>query len=49
MFGNLTLELSNQAETIRERLQQIFSAQVEMIEKVITGARGARRRLRRRR
>jgi TetR/AcrR family transcriptional regulator, transcriptional repressor for nem operon len=38
MFGNLTLELSNQTETIRERLQQIFNAQVEMIEKVIAEA-----------
>jgi TetR/AcrR family transcriptional regulator, transcriptional repressor for nem operon len=38
MFGNLTLELSNQTETIRERLQQIFDAQVEMIEKVIAEA-----------
>ncbi|MGW1259045.1 TetR/AcrR family transcriptional regulator [Streptomyces sp. NPDC002513] len=39
MFGNLTLELSNQTEPIRERLQQIFQAQVEMVEKVITEAR----------
>jgi TetR/AcrR family transcriptional regulator, transcriptional repressor for nem operon len=38
MFGNLTLELSNQAESIRQRLQQIFDAQVEMVEKVITEA-----------
>jgi TetR/AcrR family transcriptional regulator, transcriptional repressor for nem operon len=38
MFGNLTLELSNQTETIRERLQQIFNAQVEMVEAVITEA-----------
>jgi TetR/AcrR family transcriptional regulator, transcriptional repressor for nem operon len=38
MFGNLTLELSNQTETIRERLQQIFNAQVEMVEDVITEA-----------
>jgi TetR/AcrR family transcriptional repressor of nem operon len=39
MFGNLTLELSNQTEPIRERLQQIFDAQVEMVEKVIAQAR----------
>ncbi|MER6979146.1 TetR/AcrR family transcriptional regulator [Streptomyces carpinensis] len=39
MFGNLTLELSNQTEPIRERLQQIFDAQVEMVEKVIGEAR----------
>jgi TetR/AcrR family transcriptional repressor of nem operon len=38
MFGNLTLELSNQTETIRERLQQIFDAQVEMVERVIVEA-----------
>ena len=38
LFGNLTLELSNQTETIRERLQQIFDAQVEMVEVVITEA-----------
>ena len=38
MFGNLTLELSNQTETIRERLQQIFNAQVDMVELVITEA-----------
>ncbi|MGV9934774.1 TetR/AcrR family transcriptional regulator [Streptomyces olivaceoviridis] len=39
MFGNLTLELSNQTEPIRERLQQIFEAQVEMVEKVVAEAR----------
>ncbi|MER6568119.1 TetR/AcrR family transcriptional regulator [Streptomyces sp. NPDC001093] len=39
MFGNLTLELSNQTEPIRERLQQIFEAQVEMVDKVIAEAR----------
>jgi TetR/AcrR family transcriptional regulator, transcriptional repressor for nem operon len=38
MFGNLTLELSNQTEPVRERLQQIFDAQVEMVEKVIAEA-----------
>jgi TetR/AcrR family transcriptional regulator, transcriptional repressor for nem operon len=40
MFGNLTLELSNQTEVIRERLQQIFNAQVDMVELVITEAVG---------
>ena len=40
MFGNLTLELSNQTETIRERLQEIFNAQAEMVEVVITEALG---------
>ncbi|MFI0771827.1 TetR/AcrR family transcriptional regulator [Streptomyces sp. NPDC021218] len=39
MFGNLTLELSNQTEPIRARLQQIFDAQVEMVDTVITEAR----------
>ncbi|MFE2985959.1 TetR/AcrR family transcriptional regulator [Streptomyces sp. NPDC059262] len=39
LFGNLTLELSNQTEPIRERLQQVFDAQVEMVEKVIAEAR----------
>jgi TetR/AcrR family transcriptional repressor of nem operon len=39
MFGNLTLELSNQTEPIRKRLQEIFDAQVEMVEKLITRAR----------
>ncbi|MFF2469474.1 TetR/AcrR family transcriptional regulator [Streptomyces mirabilis] len=39
MFGNLTLELSNQTEPIRKRLQQIFEAQVEMVDQVIAEAR----------
>ncbi|MFB7493298.1 TetR/AcrR family transcriptional regulator [Streptomyces sp. NPDC056161] len=39
MFGNLTLELSNQTEPIRERLQEIFDAQVKMVDEVITEAR----------
>ncbi|WP_194911070.1 TetR/AcrR family transcriptional regulator [Catenulispora rubra] len=39
MFGNLTLELSNQTEPIRKRLQEIFEVQVEMVEKVVTEAR----------
>ncbi|MEV7992933.1 TetR/AcrR family transcriptional regulator [Streptomyces sp. NPDC086077] len=38
MFGNLTLEMSNQTEAIRDRLQQIFDAQVDMIEEVIRAA-----------
>ncbi|GHK02088.1 TetR family transcriptional regulator [Streptomyces sp. Y2F8-2] len=38
MFGNLTLELSNQTEAIRERLQQIFEAQVALVEAVISEA-----------
>ncbi|GGX94370.1 TetR/AcrR family transcriptional regulator [Streptomyces fructofermentans] len=38
MFGSLSLELSNQAEAIRERLQHIFDAQVDMVEEVITAA-----------
>jgi TetR/AcrR family transcriptional regulator, transcriptional repressor for nem operon len=38
LFGNLTLELSNHTETIRERLQQIFDAQVDMVEQVIAEA-----------
>lgn len=39
LFGNLTLEMSNQTETLRERLQQIFESQVDMVEKVIIEAR----------
>ncbi|GAA1888376.1 TetR family transcriptional regulator C-terminal domain-containing protein [Streptantibioticus ferralitis] len=39
MFGNLTLELSNQTEPIRKRLQQIFDTEVEMVDKVIAEAR----------
>ncbi|GGW53926.1 TetR/AcrR family transcriptional regulator [Streptomyces griseoloalbus] len=38
MFGNLTLEMSNQTETIRGRLQQIFDAQVDMVEEVVSEA-----------
>ena len=38
MFGNLTLELSNQTEPIRERLQQIFEAQAAMVEKTVVEA-----------
>jgi TetR/AcrR family transcriptional repressor of nem operon len=35
LFGNLTLEMSNQTEAIRCRLQEIFDAQVEMVDSVI--------------
>ncbi len=38
MFGNLTLEMSNQTESIRERLQEIFEAQVDMVESVVAEA-----------
>jgi TetR/AcrR family transcriptional regulator, transcriptional repressor for nem operon len=38
MFGNLTLEMSNQTEAIRERLQQIFGAQVDMVAAVVSEA-----------
>ncbi|MER5943930.1 TetR/AcrR family transcriptional regulator [Streptomyces sp. NPDC001928] len=39
LFGNLTLELSNQTEAVRRRLQEIFDAQVDMVETVVTEAR----------
>ncbi|MER5450454.1 TetR/AcrR family transcriptional regulator [Streptomyces sp. NPDC002764] len=39
LFGNLTLELSNQTEAVRERLQEIFEAQIGMVEAVIAEAR----------
>lgn len=38
LFGNLTLEMSNRTEVIRERLQQIFDEQVEMVAAVVTKA-----------
>ncbi|GAB3959771.1 TetR/AcrR family transcriptional regulator [Actinoallomurus acanthiterrae] len=38
IFGNLSLEISNQTEAIRERLQQVFDAQVDMVEAVIAEA-----------
>lgn len=38
MFGNLTLEMSNQTESIRRRLQEIFDVQVEMIDELVTEA-----------
>ncbi|WP_371493520.1 TetR/AcrR family transcriptional regulator [Kitasatospora sp. NBC_00374] len=40
LFGNLALELSNQTEAIRRRLQEIFDAQVDMVESVVAEARG---------
>lgn len=39
MFGNLTLELSNHTEPVRERLQQIFEAQVDMVAVPVAEAR----------
>ncbi len=39
LFGNLSLEMSNHTEPVRTRLQEIFDAQVEMVESVITEAR----------
>ncbi|MBO4253600.1 TetR/AcrR family transcriptional regulator [Streptomyces griseorubiginosus] len=39
LFGNLTLELSNQTEAVRLRLQEIFEAQVDLVESVIAEAR----------
>ncbi|MCQ8187569.1 TetR/AcrR family transcriptional regulator [Streptomyces rugosispiralis] len=38
MFGNLTLEMSNQTEAVRGRLQEIFESQVEMVDSVIAEA-----------
>jgi TetR/AcrR family transcriptional repressor of nem operon len=38
LFGNLTLEMSNQTEAVRERLQQIFADQVDMVAAVIKEA-----------
>ncbi|MGQ4388437.1 TetR/AcrR family transcriptional regulator [Streptomyces sp. SAS_270] len=40
LFGNLTLELSNQTEAVRGRLQEIFDAQVDMVEAVVAEAQG---------
>ncbi|MFI6625162.1 TetR/AcrR family transcriptional regulator [Streptomyces sp. NPDC050528] len=39
LFGNLSLEMSNQTEAVRARLQEIFDAQVEMVAGVIGEAR----------
>jgi TetR/AcrR family transcriptional repressor of nem operon len=38
LFGNLTLEMSNHTEAIRTRLQEIFDAQVKLVDSVITEA-----------
>jgi TetR/AcrR family transcriptional regulator, transcriptional repressor for nem operon len=38
LFGNLTLEMSNHTEAIRGRLQEIFDAQVDMVDSVIVEA-----------
>jgi TetR/AcrR family transcriptional repressor of nem operon len=38
LFGNLTLEMSNQTEAIRDKLQEIFDAQVDMVESVVAEA-----------
>jgi TetR/AcrR family transcriptional repressor of nem operon len=38
LFGNLSLELSNQTEAIRDRLRQIFDAQADLVDTVITEA-----------
>jgi TetR/AcrR family transcriptional repressor of nem operon len=39
LFGNLTLELSNQTEAVRDRLRQIFDAQVDLVATVVAEAR----------
>jgi TetR/AcrR family transcriptional repressor of nem operon len=39
LLGNLALEMSNQTEAIRTRLQEIFDAQVDMVASVIARAR----------
>ncbi|MHA5048124.1 TetR/AcrR family transcriptional regulator [Streptomyces sp. SD15] len=38
LFGNLSLEMSNHTEAIRTRLQEIFDAQVELVDSVIAEA-----------
>lgn len=38
LFGNLTLEMSNRTEAIRRRLQEIFDAQIDMVESLIVEA-----------
>ncbi|MFE0450428.1 TetR/AcrR family transcriptional regulator [Streptomyces sp. NPDC058914] len=38
MLGNLSLEMCNQSEAVRDRLQEIFEEQVDLIEAVITEA-----------
>lgn len=39
MFGNLALELGGQTEAIRARLQEVFDAQVDMVQEVVGEAR----------
>ncbi|MEV0460026.1 TetR/AcrR family transcriptional regulator [Catellatospora methionotrophica] len=41
MFGNLASELSSQVPEIRDRLQEIFETQIDMIEKVVAEAKAA--------
>jgi TetR/AcrR family transcriptional regulator, transcriptional repressor for nem operon len=38
LFGNLTLEMSNHTEAVRNRLQEIFDAQVDLVAPVIVEA-----------
>ncbi|PWI19367.1 TetR family transcriptional regulator [Streptomyces sp. Act143] len=38
MFGNLSLEMSVQADAVRERLQGIFEAQVDLVTAVVAEA-----------
>ncbi|MFC3502889.1 TetR family transcriptional regulator C-terminal domain-containing protein [Micromonospora krabiensis] len=38
LFGNLALELSNQTEEIRSRLEEIFEAQIDLIEQAVVEA-----------
>ncbi|MFC4504789.1 MULTISPECIES: TetR/AcrR family transcriptional regulator [Streptomyces] len=38
MFGNLSLEMSNQVDTVRRRLQEIFETQVELVSVVVAEA-----------
>ncbi|MEV6180456.1 TetR/AcrR family transcriptional regulator [Streptomyces sp. NPDC052015] len=38
MLGNLSLEMCNQSEAVRDRLQEIFEEQVDLIEAVVTAA-----------
>ncbi|MGW4601642.1 TetR/AcrR family transcriptional regulator [Streptomyces sp. NPDC004457] len=40
MLGNLSLEMCNQSEAVRDRLKEIFEDQVDMIEAVVTEAQG---------
>ncbi|MHC3471325.1 TetR/AcrR family transcriptional regulator [Streptomyces sp. 7R007] len=39
LFGNLALELSTRTEPVRRRLQEIFDAQVDLVEAVVAEAR----------